>query len=327
MLAKVAERIYWLSRYMERAENTARMASVYSNLLLDLPRGTKVGWDTMVDILGSKKEFSERYNNADERNVCRFLLAERANTSSIYSSLTLARENARTTREIMPAEAWELINHLYLYIKEEAGKGTTRSGRQQFLIKTISACQQLTGLLSGTMSNNHAYDFVLLGRNIERADMTSRIINIGAANLIPDDGEPETVLAYENTLWMNVLRSLHGYQMYRQHVRDRINAEDVVGFILLDKQFPRAISCCLQELVNCARKLPRNEECLRTITANIGQLQEVSVGRILHRKRLNKFIDTLQLEFAAIHNSITQTWFLPAAQLQTQTQSQSQTTA
>jgi uncharacterized alpha-E superfamily protein len=321
MLARVAERIYWLSRYMERVENTARLVSVYSNLLLDLPRGTKVGWDTMVDIVGSSREFGERNNTADERSVVKFLLADRTNPGSIFSSLTLARENARTTREIMPAEAWELINDLYLYIKDEAVKGSARSGRHLFLNKTVNCCLQLTGLLSGTMSHNHAYDFVLLGRNIERADMTSRIINIGAANLIPDDAEAETVLAFENTLWMNVLRSLHGYQMYRQHVRDRVNAEDVVGFLLLDKQFPRSILCCLQELGNCAQKLPGDSECLGSIVSNMQQLQEVNVVKILERKRLNKFVDQLQRQFAIIHTGIAQTWFLPTIESQAQSQS------
>lgn len=321
MLARVAERVYWLSRYMERAENTARLVSVYSNLLLDLPKGAKVGWETMIEIIGAKKEFSAGNAAPDERNVIKFLLADRTNPTSIYSSLAMARENARTTREILPAEGWELINDLYLYIKEQAGKSISRNGRHLFLNKTISACQQLTGLLSGTMSHNHAYDFVLLGRNIERADMTSRIINIGAANLIPDEGEPEVVLAFENTLWMNVLRSLHAYQMYRQNVRDRVNAEDVVAFLLLDVQFPRAIHYCLQELANNARKLPAHEECLGTIINTVLSIQDMKVSKILGRKKLNKFIDKLQLEFAAIHRQIAKTWFLPETGVQSQSQS------
>ena len=105
MLSRVAERLYWLARHMERAENTARLVNVYSNLLLDLPKGSKVGWETLIHITGGDKVFEETFKNKDEANVSSFLIAQKSNMGSILNSLIMARENARTTREIIPAEA------------------------------------------------------------------------------------------------------------------------------------------------------------------------------------------------------------------------------
>src|SRR5690606_15463316 len=130
-----------------------------------------------------------------------FLLAQKTNSSSILNSLVMARENARTTREIIPLEAWELINDLYLFVNANVAKTTSRVGRQDFLKRVIDASQQLTGLLSGCMSHNPAYDFIVMGRNLERADMTSRIIDVGAATLMNKSKETLDIIPYENALW------------------------------------------------------------------------------------------------------------------------------
>ena len=159
MLSRVAERVYWMARYLERAENTARLISVYSNLLLDLPRGTKVGWHSLIDISGAQDEFAATHRVQDERTVVRFLLAEQ-NEISILSILSMARENARTTREVIPAEAFEQINNLYLFAKENAANGISRGPRNALLEEIIVSCQQLTGLLAGTLSHNHVHKFI-----------------------------------------------------------------------------------------------------------------------------------------------------------------------
>ncbi len=316
MLARVAERVYWLSRYMERTENSARLVNVYSNLLLDLPRGTKVGWRTLIDITGIHELFDENHESADERQVIKYLLADKNNPSSLINSLALARENARTTREIMPSEAWELINDLYHYTKENTNKGIGRTGRHAFLNKIINASQQLTGLLAGSVSHDRVYDFVVLGRNIERADMTSRIIDTGAANLSLsiEQLKDEETLPYENSLWMSVLRSLSAYQMYRQHVHDRVNGDDVVDFLLRNADFPRAVLHCLQSLTNAIERLPNNEESLRVIAGLQRRVSELNIEKILRKANLHEFIDSLQADIADVHNAVSKTWFLPVTE-------------
>lgn len=320
MLARVAERIYWLGRYMERAENTARLVSVYSNLLLDLPRGTRIGWETLIDIAGCNKSFQEKFQNTDERSVIRFLLADTSNPVSILSSLSSARENARTAREIIPSEAWEQINNLYLHAKESSTKGIARNERHRLLQYIIMHIQQFTGLMAGTMSHNHAYDFIRLGRNLERADMTTRIVDVGSGNLLPQLSHTEleinTLETYNNILWMSVLRSLSAYQMYRQNVQNRINPEDVVAFLLQNSEFPRAVLHSLVEVEACVQKFPNNEDTLRAIASTQRRVKEANIIELLNdSNRLHAFIDQLQLEIATAHNQITLTWFLPVTDL------------
>ncbi len=327
MLSRVGERIYWLSRYLERAENSARLMNVYSSLLLDLPKGARIGWHTLVEITGSFNEFDEKFQANDERSVIRFLLADTKNPVSILSSLEMARENARTTREIIPAEAWEQINNLYLYTRENAAKGISRGPRNQLLQQIIAHCQQLTGLLAGAMSHNSAYNFIRLGRNLERADMTTRIVDVGSVSLLPTlqvggaASEP-VIEPYENIIWMNVLRSLSAYQMYRQHVLDRVNGEDVVTFLLQDTQLPRSVIHCLSKLEFCLQKLPGNEDAILQVSRAQALVASADIPALL-QKGLLEFIDELQVEIGEIHGRIAEAWFLPVVE-NTQTQAQSQ---
>lgn len=323
MLSRVAERIYWLGRYLERAENTARLLTVYSNLLLDLPRGAKVGWHTLVEITGSQEEFNEKYTVIDERSVNRFLLSDTNNHSSVISSVALARENARTTREIIPAEAWEQINKLYLFTRDNVGKATARGPRHQFLQDIIARCQQIAGLLAGAMSHNSGYNFLRIARNLERADMTTRIVDVGSFTLVPsltrggEELEQKNSTPIANMIWMSVLHSLSAYQMYRQHVLDRVNGEDVVTFLLQDTQFPRTVRHCLAKLERCLKFLPNNERALEQVCATLQLLENANIAELLEDGLL-EYIDELQIEFASIHARITETWFLPVVSDQQQ---------
>ncbi len=323
MLSRVAERIYWLGRYLERTENTARLLTVYSNLLLDLPRGAKVGWHTLVEITGSQGEFSKSYQNIDERSVNRFLLSDQNNYSSVISSLALARENARTTREIIPTEAWEQINKLYLFTKENMGKATARGPRHQLLQDIIAHCQQITGLLAGAMSHNSGYNFLRLARSLERADMTTRIVDVGSITLLPSLTQPSGAKAepatrpFANMIWMSVLHSLSAYQMYRQHVLDRVNGEDVVTFLLQDSQFPRAVGHCLGKLESCLKYLPNNEAALKQVSMAVALVNDANIAELLDSGLL-EYIDELQVQFANVHACITETWFLPVVSEQQQ---------
>ena len=125
LLSRVAERVYWQARYLERAENMARLLHVFSALQLDLPKGTKLGWQSLIQITGHDTYFSTKYKQENERNVVKFLLSEK-NGVSLVDMLVSARENARTTREIMPTEAFELINGLYHFARDHAEKGLHR---------------------------------------------------------------------------------------------------------------------------------------------------------------------------------------------------------
>lgn len=313
MLSRVAERIYWQARYLERAENTARLLNVFSTLLLDLPSGTKLSWRSLVEITGTDVAFDARYKQANERNVMRFLILD-GDVSSLLNTLANTRENARTTREIMPLEAFEQINDLYHYARDNAAANISGGSRHKFLEEIISSCHEISGLMAGTMSRGAAYSFVRLGRSLERADMATRIVDVGSGNLLPDIGtgrkRTEANEPYENTLWMNILRSLTAYQMYRQHVKHRVNGEDVIGFLLKDDDFPRAAAHVLTTITKVLKHLPNNTKAAKQVEKTLRKVRRGNINRLLD-SGLFEYIDELQVEIATIHDAIADTWFLP----------------
>jgi uncharacterized alpha-E superfamily protein len=314
MLSSVAERVYWLGRYLERVENTARLINVYSSMLLDLPKGTNIGWGILLDITGCNEAYEKVRESLEEKPVVRFLLADARNGSSLLNGAIAMRENARTTREIIPAEAWELINDLYLSMKENLGRSSSRRGRQQLLEAVVGDCQRIIGLLTGSMNHDSAYAFIQLGRKIERADMTSRMVDVGSISLLPvfnrNTRQRLFLEPYENVVWMNVLRSLSGYQAYRQTVRNHVRGEDVVRFLLQDDEFPRAIGYCLSDLDKHLRLLPHHDDVLQAVARVKKITLEVSVSGLLERGLLD-FIDELQISIADIHEEISRAWFHP----------------
>lgn len=306
MLSRVAERLYWTARYLERAENTARVVRVFSYMMLDLPSGVGINWRQLIEISGATDQLDKKYRTSGERNVIKFMLCDPANPGSLISILSAARENVRTTRDLIPSEGWEHVNELYLFAKKKlTGRALTKD-RYEFLSEIVMRCQQITGLLAGTMSHGAAYQFVRVGRNLERADMTTRLIDVGSATIIAPGVELERL---ENRLWTYVLRSLSAHQMYRQHVRRRVEPELVLTFLLQNTDFPRAVAHTLGEIVSCFdTKLPNNEEPLRAVLRLQRQIAEAIVGE-LRAEGLHDFIDQLQLEFANLHQLISGTWF------------------
>ena len=244
MLSRVAENIYWLARYVERAENTARLVNVNANLLLDLPKGIAPGWAPLIAMTGSTEGYLKRHRDYGERAVLRFLIGDPDNPDSILNALQLARENCRTIRDIVPREAWEQINELHLFARDKVQEGLTKRGRHGFLKQIVLGSQTITGLLAGTMNHDQGYHFLRMGRFLERADMTTRIVDVRSDNLLPDD--TVGLRPFDNVQWMSVLKSLTAYQMYRRSMQVRIRRRDVLRFLLRSPEFPRAVLHCVQ---------------------------------------------------------------------------------
>lgn len=303
MLSRVAERIYWMCRYLERVENTARLIGTYGELLLDLPEEAGLDWSLPLTILD--REGASRAANA-KGDELRFLLTSEHNAASLLYSLTLARENARTTRDLVPTEAWRAVNELHLW-SENALPNLARHPTAGVAGEIVSRCHTITGILEGTMSHGSAYQFVRLGRSLERADMTSRLIDVAAAIMMT--GREELKL-HSNGVWRAILRSLSAYQMYRQYVRRRIAAPDVVAFLLLDRQFPRAVMHCVSVLDEASAALPRAERARQKVAAIRESLEGVDVDA-LEYETVHRYVDELQLEFAGLHGVILDTWLNP----------------
>lgn len=320
MLARVVENVYWLARYLERAENTARLVSVNTNLLLDLPKGLMPGWLPLIDITGSRDLFDARGSRADERDIVQFLLADPDNPGSMLSSFKMARENARTLRDILPTESWELMNQFFLEFTEELPSGLNKRTRFNFLKRIVSTSQTITGSLEGTMNRNDAYTFLLLGRHVERADMTSRIVDVRSAQLLPQDA-PE-LRPFDTIQWMSVLRSLSGYEMYRLSRRTRVSRTDVLEFVLRGEQFPRACGFSLRQIEQCLLALPRSAGVLDALAGAIRFIGAADL-KTLDQAGLHELIDRLQVHIFGVHDGIAQTYFpsrsgTPGAQRQLQ---------
>lgn len=303
MLSRVAERIYWMSRYLERAENTARVVSVYGQLLLDLPAETELGWRTPLQILGMEGAF-ETYGSGESE--LEYLLWGRLNVASLLASLQQARENARTTRDVMPAEAWLAVNELHLFAEDRLASVTRRTG-SDVASDIVRRCYEISGILVGGMSHGPAYQFVRLGRSLERADMTSRMIDVAAAIMMTGR---ENLRHHATTIWRAVLRSLSAYQMYRQHVRRRITGQDAVNFLLLNTEFPRSVIYCIQQIHDAAGVLPRSEATRRDVGKLRNELTALDVQSETYAT-VHQLIDELQVDLAALDRTVYETWLNP----------------
>lgn len=310
MLSRVAENLYWLARYIERAENTARLVNVNGLLQLDLPVKARTGWEPVIAITSSGQKFRKLYRTPSESNVVTFLVQDDRNPGSIISSLKFARDNARTMRDIIPREAWEEISGLYTTATQRIVKDELRPDRDQYLRGIIRGAQTITGLLAGTMSQDIGYGFLRMGRNLERTDMTSRIIDVRSADLLADHGGG--LRPFETIQWMSVLKSLSGYQMYRQHMDQSVRRIYVLEFLLKDEDFPRAIFHCLGEIEACLARLPRRKKAV-DIIARLRKAVSDADFEMLEEHNLNRFVDGLQIMMGELHNRIADTYFRATA--------------
>lgn len=307
MLSTVAERVYWSARYLERVESTARMVSIYDNLLFDLPKTLNLSWYNLITINSMEKDFGERFSVQDERNVVKFLVGDKSNGSSIMSSLTAVRENVRTTRDVVPQASWELINELTLFVQDNLQQGVNRSKRHEFLDHIIKSCQQILGLFYGNMPHDESWEFMRLGRDLERADMTTRILDAGAATILELEDD-ENAVNSRQIIWGHVLRCLHADQYYRRTMRASVAPEAVVRYLLEDAEFPRAIHYCLEALIEASAKLPRS----KPVTDAFRQMEKKALSKIPYNDLgmpLRDYLNQLQIQLGQAHGTIAQRWF------------------
>lgn len=307
MLSRVAENLYWMGRYLERAENTARFINSTTQVLLDLPRDAAFGWDVLLKVAGLDHEFASRYQRADEDSLMPFLIEDEENPSSILTSIHNARENARTVREVLPMELWERINRLYLYIRENASRAKQGRGpRNEVLLGVIGRRESIIGLLTGSMSRDVAYQLIKLGRNLERADMTTRIIDVNSAVKLPAD--PALASLTTLRMWMSTLNALSAYQMYRNHVGVHVRANDVVNYLLKNPHFPRTVLHCLGEIEGCLSVLPDHRAAMKKVRQAWRRVEGMQLDD-LKPVVLHEYLDQVQSDLAGVHGAVAKQYF------------------
>ena len=241
MLSRVADSIYWMNRYVERAEHVARFVDVYRHMMLDLPGGTAAHWGQLVDATGGGWLFRQRFDLATEETATSFLTFDVDNPDSILSCLVAARENARTVRETITTEMWEQINVLYHMVRAAASSDILDSPHD-FFTQIKMASHLYAGITDASVSHGERWHFVSIGRMQERADKTSRILDAtasGLANSLNVGAEFS-----DEIHWSAVLNSASAFEMYRRR-HGRIEPHLVVGFLLHDPDFPRSVRFCL----------------------------------------------------------------------------------
>jgi len=252
MLSRVAENVFWLSRYLERVESTARLMHVHGNVVMDV-----AGMDT---------EFFASYAKPGEENVCHFLLFDKKNPGSMLNAMAAIHHNLRSSRDTLPRRLYESITDLHLMIKTRSVEGVDASKRQSFLKTVEQKLLAIAGILEGSLRHDLGYLIMRMGCYVERADMTSRILDVRGVSLSRDSKTSE-LLPFENRGWVSVLDSVHAVQMYRMHVRKPVHGPDVLAFLLKDPGLPRSYQFCLDHLDLCLQQLKVLQAPLPTVTS------------------------------------------------------------
>ena len=306
MLSKVANRLYWMARYLERAESTARLCESYSQVILDIPQGIGPDWFTLIKVIDGQTEFYNRYKVTSERNIMKFMTADRDNSSSIPCSVTSARENVRTTRDVLPEEIWELMNDLRMFVDEHSERAVTRRHRFDFLQGVIERNQRITGLIESAASRDHAYGFIKLGRLIERADMSTRIIDAAteAVRLDKDNEIQDHAL-----LWASALKAVSGISAFRRTVGPLYEDDDVLDFFFKNKTFPRSVEFCLIGIGEVTSHLANAETVDKQLNKIKRKVNKYEAPK-LDLNETHALIDDLQDELITLDEKIAKTWFL-----------------
>jgi uncharacterized alpha-E superfamily protein len=316
MLSRVAESIYWMSRYIERAENVARCVDVNLQLTLDLPAAsTKDQWEALVMTSGDWAQFCERCDAPTRDNVIRFLAFDAENPNSILSCLGAARDNARMIREIITSEMWEQLNMFYLLVRDAAHDARILATPHDFCSRVRMESHLFTGVADATMGHNEAWRFCRLGRKLERADKTTRILDVKYFLLVPTTGEGGTTI--DDVQWAAVLRSASALEMYRKRY-GRVSPERIVEFLILDREFPRAVHYCLivaDESLHAISGTPSGTFS-HTAERLLGQLRSELAFTDVHgiiATGVHGFLDGLQARLNRLGDAIQETFFVQPA--------------
>tara|TARA_B100000941_G_C28503456_1_gene555738 strand:- start:1941 stop:2855 length:915 start_codon:yes stop_codon:yes gene_type:complete len=303
MLSSDAENFYWLSRYVERAENTAKLVNVNIELLLDFMGNKSEGWKPVIEITGMNDFFKKKYKNFNEVNSVKFLSQDIDNSNSILSCLEKAQYNARPIRDNLPRSSIHQLNTLLKNFNDQIKSTTSRRKRTLIISEVTSGTQLFFGIISDNFSVGTEYQFIKLGRFIERADMVSRIIDSQILRKNQDGFDSE----FYNIEWTSILRSLSAYESFMIS-KGNISKAEIVEFLIKSNEFPRSILNCIKNVNDSLKNLPKNKKIKDEVDILIRKLLK---SRIHNKEdvKIHKFIDNIQLKLNKINNIVSNTYF------------------
>lgn len=309
MLSRTADHLYWMSRYTERAENTARMLEVnwQMSLLPQSEQAARAAWRAMLEISELTADFDKKYANATPANVLTYMVQDTDNPSSIMSCLRAARENARAVRGSMTTDLWETVNTTWLDAQRQVGQGLLRIAPTDFFEWVKLRSNQSRGVHIGTMMRDEASHFISLGIFIERADNVARLLDVkflAAAEHMEQDLEDVEDFYY----WAAILRSLSAFENYRMMFRDAITPTRVADLLILSPRNPRSLVACMEQIVELLTKV-RNASSGRTeheARSMLAQLKDMEIdevfGQGLHEYLLTFLAGINQLALDISHH-------------------------
>lgn len=311
MLSRVADSIYWMSRYVERAENVARFIDVNLTLTLDSPAAYEQQWEPLIKTTGDEEVFAKRFGEATPHNTIYFLAFDLENPNSILSCIRAARENARSVREVISSEMWEELNTFYLTVKAQAEQPDVTELPHQFFGEVKRSSHQFNGVTDATMSRTEGWHFLEMARMLERADKTSRILDVKYYILLRSVSEVGTPV--DDLQWAAVLRSASAFEMYRKR-HGRITPNAIVDFLLLDPEFPRSVRYCLERAraslhaitgtpIGSFRNMP--EKLIGPLCSDLAFTNAEEIGSM----GLHQYLDDLQTRVNQVGAGIFETFF------------------
>lgn len=311
MLSRVADSIYWTSRYIERAEDIARFIDVNLRLALDLPPGTVEQWEPLVLITADLPLFNEHYDVPNRANIIEFLTFDEGNPNSVARCLAAARDNARSVREAISSEVWEQMNRFYHLFRTAQFRSLVSSDPYTFFSRIRQESLLFAGIVDATMSHDEGWHFARVGRQLERADKTSRMLDVKYFLLLPTVSDVGTPL--DDIQWAALLRSASALEAFRKRY-GRISPKRVAEFLLLDRDFPRSVRHCLLSAQESLRVLSDSS------AGNFANSGEQRLGRLaadfnyadisgIIAAGLHQFLDTFQGELNEVGEAIHATFF------------------
>jgi uncharacterized alpha-E superfamily protein len=311
MLGRVANTIYWMNRYLERAENYARFMDVNFNLSLDLPPNEEEQWKPLVVITGDWELYDSLYPKVEKSKVIYFLTFDENNPNSIYNCIINARENARAVRTEITKEVWEQINALFYLVKEGLEKKRhTDKNLRSFFKEIKNGCQLLYGMYDATISRNEGWNFGKLGQVIERADKTSRVLDAKYHMLL---GSPKQIGSSLDLIqWAALLKSVSAYDMYRKKY-GKLTHSNIAEFLILDREFPRSILACLisaeQSLITLSGSpVGFSNAAQKQLGALKSQLEYTDINDII-KSGMHEYLDDIQIKLNKISSAIYNAFF------------------
>jgi len=313
MLSRVANAIYWTSRYLERSENICRFIYVNLHHMMDLDIDNNEFWFSLVMASGDEELFLKNYKDRSKESILKFLVLDKKNPNSIVSCTKLARENARTIREVISAKMWEDINNLYWLTEKFSKKKKLGKELEGFLSNFQSVYLSFLGSSESTMNHHEAWHFLRTGRLLERADKTGRILDVKYFQLQATHKSSEDARMYSVVISKSLLKSASALEMYKKNF-PQINPHNVASYLISSNFFPRSMMFCLVKIQESLttilefNKNPHGELVAKEVEKLVSEILEES-KKELHNKQVHRFIDVFQDNLNHLDTLLYKTFF------------------